>query len=220
MKKLVHYTASFLKRKGSLWALVGCSLLALPQQSHAQFAFAVGPKGGVAITSFEGADAGNIEARTTGFGGLFMNFQLVPILTIQPELLISERGAIQTNNGYRNDIRLRYFDIPVLAKFRIPLGGFYPHILLGPDFAFNTNVDYTSTETSTGNVVTLKGGDVNKSDVGGLVGAGFDIQSGHLFFTVDGRYGYSFNKLGPNTVNIRNVGWTFAAGIGIRFGGE
>lgn len=186
--------------------------------AQAQMAVAIGPKAGLSITSFD-ADADEIKSRTSALGGLFLNWQLHPIFAIQPEALISQKGAVYTANGNRTDIQLNYFEVPILAKFRIPVGDvFFPHFLIGPDFAFNTNVKYTSVETSTGTQYSQNGDDITKTDVGGLVGAGFDIQAKALFFTLDGRYGYAFNQLGNDVYSVRNIGWTFSAGIGIRFG--
>ncbi len=200
--------------------LVGiASLTCFGHAAHAQMAIAIGPKAGFSVTSFQVTDANDIKTRSTAQGGLFLNWQLHPIFAIQPEAIISQKGATYTKNGRRTDVKLNYFEVPVLAKFRIPIGDvFFPHFLIGPDFAFNTNVDYTSTDTQSGTVYHTSGDDITKTDVGGLMGAGFDIQAKHLFFTLDGRYGYAFNKLGDNTYNVRNIGWTFTAGIGLRFG--
>lgn len=218
MKKQFNTFFSTVKN-AKTWALAGfLAVGASSQMAHAQMAVSIGPKAGFAVTSFQVNDA-TIESRTTGLGGLFLNWQLHPIFALQPELLLSERGAIYTKNGSRTDIRLRYFEVPVLAKLRIPVGDvFFPHILFGPDFAFNTNVKYTRVDTQNGDIYAQSGDDITKTDVGGLLGAGFDIQVKHVFFTVDGRYGYAFNKLGENTYNVRNTGWSFSAGIGIRLG--
>lgn len=201
------------------WAIAGALVSsALAPSAQAQMALAIGPKAGLAITSFD-TDANEIKSRTSALGGLFLNWQLHPIFAIQPEALFSQKGAVYTQNGNRTDIKLNYFEVPVLAKFRIPVGDvFFPHFLIGPDFAFNTNVKYTSVETSTGTQYSQNGDDITKTDVGGLIGAGFDIQAKALFFTLDGRYGYAFNQLGNDVYSVRNIGWSFAAGIGIRFG--
>ena len=73
-------------------------------------------------------------------------------------------------------------------------------------------------ETESGTQVTTNYNEIRKSDVGGLIGAGFDIETrgSSLFFTADGRYGFGFNNLdrSDNSVEIRNAGWSFAVGIG------
>jgi len=108
-----------------------------------------------------------------------------------------------------------------LAKFRLPIDKvFYPQILLGPDFAFNTNSSISSRDTQTGSSIVVSGGDVNKTDVGALAGAGIDFQSKKVFVTLDARYGSSFKSLSSKSnavaLNLRNTGWSFTAGIGLR----
>jgi len=67
----------------------GCLLLALsPLQSYAQFGMAIGPKGGVSVTSFSGDNTGNVRARTGGLGGLFISAQFGEVVALQPEFLV------------------------------------------------------------------------------------------------------------------------------------
>ena len=62
---------------------------------------------------------------------------------------------------------------------------------------------------------------IEKIDTGGVLGAGLDIQSSRIFFTIDGRYGFSFNDLGNSTVNldVKHRSFVVLAGIGFRFSG-
>jgi hypothetical protein len=199
-------------------------VLSFNQNVKAQFAFSFGPKGGLAVTTFRGADTDNIEARTSWFGGVFTNFQLGKAIALQPEFLLTERGADVTSNNVRSNIRINYFEIPVLIKARLPLANevIFPHILAGPNFGFRTNVDLTGTDTNSGVAVEANTDDVRRSDVGALVGAGIDIQTqgSGVFFTIDGRYGWSFADFSDNDnmVELRNAGWMFAAGVGFRIG--
>jgi hypothetical protein len=200
------------------------SLLLAHTDTHAQFGFSVGPKGGLAVTSLRGDDAGDIEARTTWFYGIFTNFQLGKVFALQPELLLTERGADVTSNNVRSNISINYFEVPVLAKLRLPLANevIFPHILFGPNFAFRTDVDFTSTDTQSGGAISVSTDDIRKSDIGGLVGAGVDIQTqgSGIFFTLDGRYGWSFQDLNDNDnmIALRHSGWMFAVGVGFRIG--
>jgi hypothetical protein len=203
---------------------VALLLLVMNDEANAQFAFSFGPKGGLAVTTFRGADAENIEGRTTWFGGLFTNFQLGKVVALQPELLLTQRGADVTSNNVRSNISINYFEVPVLAKIRFPLANevIFPHLLLGPNFAFRTDLDLASTDTQSGAAVEANTDDIRRSDIGALVGAGIDIQTqgSGVFFTLDGRYGWSFGDINDNDnmVALRNAGWTFAAGIGFRLG--
>lgn len=204
--------------------LLGGFLVLAQIDAKAQFGFALGPKGGVAITTFKGTNSDNIESRTSGFYGIFTNFQVGRVLSIQPEFLLTERGAKFTSNSVRSDVRISYFDIPVLAKLRLPLANevIFPHILLGPDFAFKTDFKASAQDTQSGSTISVNDADVKKSDIGGLLGAGIDIQTrgSGLFFTIDGRYGWSFQDLNDNDnmITLRNRGWMFSAGLGFRIG--
>lgn len=199
-------------------------LLLAPTDTSAQFGFSAGPKAGLAVTSFRGADASDIEARTTWFYGIFTNFQLGTVVALQPELLLTERGADVTSNNVRSNISINYFEVPVLLKFRWPLANevIFPHVLLGPNFAFRTDLDFTSTDTQSGGAVAVNTSDIRRSDIGGLVGAGVDIQTkgSGIFFTLDGRYGWSFQDLNDNDdmIALKHSAWTFAVGIGFRIG--
>jgi len=200
--------------------IVSCMMVSSLQ---AQMGLSIGPKFGYSFTSLHGTDAGNFKSKSSWVGGLFLNFQLAPSLAIQPELLLTEKGAIQTRNNVRNDIKINYFEVPVLLKLRMPVDNMLlPHILIGPNFAFKTNSSFHSTDTSTGENVSINAGDIRKSDVGGIIGAGIDFQASWLFLTVDGRYGLGFSDIGKSgdnyNLSIKNKGWTFAAGIGLRLG--
>lgn len=193
--------------------------------ASAQVGLALGAKGGVAITSFRGSNVENIDSRTSWLGGAFLNVQVTPAFNVQPEILFSQKGANYTTAGTRNKLVINYFEVPVLAKFRLPIGdSFFPHVFAGPNFSFRTNLDYTATDTTSGIVLTTNDTDIRKSDFGALVGAGFDIQSrsSAVFFTIDGRYGFGFNDLdtSDNNVEIKNGGWSFAAGLGFQIGGK
>ena len=210
--------------KWLLGGLLGSFLVFANIDTKAQFGFAAGPKGGVAITTLKGANSENIDSRTTGFYGIFTNFQLGKVFSLQPEFLLTEKGASVTASNVRSDISINYFEVPILAKLRLPLANevIFPHVLLGPNFAFNTDFDVTSTNTQTGSSVDVNKGDVRKSDIGALLGAGVDIQTpgNGIFFTIDGRYGWSFQDLNDDDgmVSLKNKGWMFSAGVGFRFG--
>jgi hypothetical protein len=214
-------TLMTLSKRLTLAIVVVSGSLVMSTTSKAQVGFAIGPKAGLSITSYQGDGAGNVTARANWVAGAFANIQIIPAFCIQPELLISQKGASQTKGFRTNDINVTYFDVPILAKIRLPIQNvFFPHVLIGPDFAYNIGASYSSVDTRTGLTITTSTTNISKSDVGGLVGLGFDIQSRSIFFTFDARYGFGFSNLGDDTYNLnfKNSGWTFAAGIGFRIG--
>lgn len=206
-------------RSKYLQGLLLVFLLSLSSFAWGQFGLAIGPKAGVSISTFNGTDFENIDSRTSWLGGAFLNAQITAALTLQPEIILTRRGAEFVQSNVRRTVRVNYFEVPVLAKIRLPIGDVvFPHILLGPNFSFRTNLDYSSFDTDAGTVITTNETDIRKSDVGGIVGAGIDIQTRNsgIFFTIDGRYGFGFNNINRvnDTVELRNAGWYFAAGIG------
>lgn len=187
--------------------------------SKAQVAFSIGPKAGLSINSFSGDSAGNVSANTAWAGGLFMNLHLLDFLAIQPELLIHQKGATQTINNVSNEIKINYFEVPILLKIMIPVEKhIYPHVFVGPSFSYNMNGTFASKNTETGTELVFNEGDIKKSDTGGILGAGIDFETNHLYINLDGRYGVGFNDIGKNSIKLRNTNWTFMLGIGYRFG--
>jgi hypothetical protein len=184
-----------------------------------QFGLAIGPKAGVSISTFRGADFDNIDNRTSWLGGVFLNAQITPAITLQPEVLLTRRGAEFIRTNVRSTISVNYFEVPILLKVRLPIGQVvFPHVFVGPNFSFRTNVDYSSFDNDSGTTLTTNDADIRKTDVGAVVGGGFDIQTREngLFFTIDGRYGFGFNSISrvSNSLEIKNAGWNFSAGVG------
>lgn len=218
----MRYEKSFIRITLATFAIA--LLTSATHVAHAQFGFSIGPKGGLAVTNFRSDDAGNIEAATHWFGGVFTNFQLGPVVALQPELLLTKRGGDVNSSNTRTEISLNYFEVPVLVKIRVPLAGevIFPHILFGPNFAFRTDMDFSATDTQSGAILEADTDDIRKTDLQALVGAGVDIQTRGtgVFFTIDGRYGWGLRDLNDNddVIHLRNAGWMFSLGIGFRVG--
>jgi hypothetical protein len=187
----------------------------------AQVNFSLGAKGGVTFTSFNGDDAADIKRRKGFAGGAFVNLSFLKVLSIQPEFLYHQKGATNTMNGTKDEIKINYFQIPVLIKFRVPLGEtVYPHIFAGPSFAYRTSTEYNSTNMHNGKSVETDVDRIRTTDSGGIIGAGIDFEAGSIFFTLDGRYGFGARYLGDQSYNLsfRNRDITVMAGLGFRLG--
>ncbi len=108
-------------------------LMALPQTSAAGIKF--GLKGGANIANVNGNwdEALGDWKSTVGFcGGIFLELNFGKVLTIQPEVLYTMKGA-DTGDG---KLKFDYLEIPVLLKVRIPTGSIHPFIFAGPAFGF------------------------------------------------------------------------------------
>jgi hypothetical protein len=185
---------------------------------------AIGPKGGLSINRLNGNDAVHTADRTGAVIGGFLNISFLRALSIQPELFFSQRGGGATiSNTSTSNLKLSYMEVPILFKLRLPLGKtFFPHVFAGPDFAYRIYSKSTNTDNTTGVTSEIDQDRIRRMANGGVFGAGLDIQTEHLFFTLDGRYGFTFNDLGQSNyhLDIRNRNVTILAGIGFRFCGS
>src|SRR5690242_13967325 len=113
-----------------LGGILGSFLILAQTDADAQFAFSVGPKGGIALTTFKGTTSANIDSRSSGFYGVFTNFQIGKVFSLQPEFLMTQRGANVSTDNAKSEIAIHYFDVPVLAKIRLPLANevIFPHV--------------------------------------------------------------------------------------------
>lgn len=77
-----------------------------------------GIKGGLIVSSLQGDEAGaygNLEKQQSYHAGFYSQFSVTDNFSIQPEVLYTRKGFKYADT----DIRLDYFDVPVLASFRV-----------------------------------------------------------------------------------------------------
>lgn len=184
----------------------------------AQATVAIGPKLGASFSGFRGEDAGKVNFREGLAGGVFLNITPVSFFSIQPELLLQQKGAVNRHDDFSiiEDVEIGYFSVPLLLKFRIPVFHiFFPHVFAGPQFSYKLKSEYT---LKTLDLTATREIDLKDYDLGGVFGAGFDIQSKHLFFNMDVRY--NLGVLGIDShrqVDLKNSDITAMMGIGFMF---
>jgi hypothetical protein len=202
-------------------AFTGIFISTIPLSSViAQTGAAFGPKTGLNFNSFQGFSAGKFESKINWQKGLFYNLQF-PIISIQPELLFNEKRAVQTKNSVRNSIDIIYFEFPLLTKLKLSIHHtYFPHLLIGPNIAYNIHSKINRTDNQTGESINSNAGSIRRVNIGGIIGAGIDMQNDWSFFTLDVRYGFGFNNIVTNNsnLNIKNTGWSIALGVGEQFG--
>ncbi|MEP6747665.1 MAG: porin family protein [Bacteroidota bacterium] len=101
--------------------------------------FDLGIKGGANISNFTGSsNVNDVKASTlVGFhAGIFLGLYLGDHFSIQPEALFSTQGAKIEDGTTKDDYKLTYINVPVLAKYRFN-GGFY--LEAGPQIGFNVH---------------------------------------------------------------------------------
>lgn len=191
-----------------------------------------GAKAGLIATSITGIPEEWEDAKSyrTGFtGGIFLNYAFDGALSVQPELLYSQKGF--TGNLYDGYVdvdvspQLDYIELPLLAKFTFGGGKLRPCVFAGPSLAFATSsklkvsVGWVSTKIDISSLT-------NDTELGVVAGAGFDYETARGTFTFDARYQRGFtNLVESGTIDIlgseqtfsidefKNYGFAFMAGF-------
>ncbi len=197
-----------------LAAFVG--LLAMPAPASAiQF----GLKGGANAANLTGDDAKDINTtlkNKVGFvGGVFLNFPLGSVLSIQLEGLYTMKGVTTTVTDvttYTSKLYANYIEIPLLLKFRIPTPGISPFVFAGAAVSFKLSEKLTQD----GQDVPLTESLFKNNDYGAIFGGGLNI-GGH--FHMDIRYSMGLEKVistveGETPLDIKNGVWSATIGIG------
>lgn len=194
----------------SLGLLAGVSVAA--QAQSAKF----GVKAGASLTGFTGSDADGTKYKFGFNGGVLANFGFSDMISIQPEVLYSMKGAKDDGNS---DLRLNlnYIDVPVLFKVATGATGLF--FELGPQVGFTASAKLTDGTTS----VDFKDY-VKNVDFGYAAGLGFQAASGPMIglrynggFTKIGKDG-SVNGLQVSAGNTKNS--DFQLYVGYAFGGK
>jgi hypothetical protein len=148
----------------------------------------LGVEGGFNLANLNGANVNDAVGSRLGFvGGAFLGLPLGTSLTLQPEILYSQKGGKYNGNPYQLD----YWEIPILLDVNLvgPLG-----LLLGPSFDFN------SANSGVANI--------NNSDVGLVVGGQVNLSR----FLVSGRYEVGLTNV-TNNQSVQNGTFTFMVGL-------
>jgi len=167
-----------------------------------------------------------IEARTGIVAGGFALIDFNGAFALQPEVLYVQKGAqveLEFENplsgettSITNTLKLGYIEVPVLAKFQIPLeGNIAPNIFAGPAVAFNINAEQEAEGGGESGTADLSEA-VSTADFGLQVGAGvdFDIGSGRTIM-LDARYEFGLSSIpSEGDADITNQGIRITAGFG------
>ena len=164
--------------------------------------------------------------------GVFINFNIASLLSLQPELLYTNKGYKLTHKAddgpgplaqpnYFVTANNSYLEIPVLLKLYPPSSAFgivKPNIFMGPEVAFELNGSVKYASTTSQLLVQDQGPQILKpTDIGIVFGIGADINLPTAMLMFDVRYDLGVKGLNfPwNSSNIRNKVLTIDAGIGI-----
>jgi len=178
------------------------AMLLLPQTAAAGLKFGI--KGGANIANVNGnfTDAIADWKSTVGFcGGIFLELNFGRVLTIQPEVLYTMKGA----DAGTGKLKFDYLEIPILLKLRIPTGSLHPFVFAGPAFGFNLKAVLDGVEVN----------DMPTADYSAVLGGGLQLgRSIHI----DVRYTMGLQKLeipDLETIDLKNG--VLSATIGLAF---
>ncbi len=158
--------------------------MGVPGVSGARF----GVEAGFNLANLNGPNVGDVFGSRLGFvGGAFLGLPLSPSLSLQPELLYSQKGG--NYNG--NPVLLNYWELPILLDVNLvgPLA-----LLLGPSFALNASNNGVN--------------NINDSDIGLVAGAQLNLDR----FLVSGRYEFGLTNI-TNNQSIQNGTFTLMVGL-------
>jgi len=202
--------------------------------AHAQ-GVRFGVKAGANLSNLSG-DLVNQDQYKNRFGfhgGVMVNFGLGDVISIQPEVLYSQKGFkygdqqfTVLGNTYRNtgNVRYDYLDVPILVRVRAA-GLFFE---VGPQYSYLLKASTNREQTLNGNNVSNIGSgttnldNVRRSEIGYVGGLGFQASNGVM---VGLRYNGAFTDFAKNSSysndefrNARNS--TFQAYVGVLLGGN
>jgi hypothetical protein len=168
-----------------------------------------GIKAGASLTTVTGSDVDHAKNKFGFNGGVLANFGFNDMISIQPEVLYSMKGAKRDDT---NDMRvnLNYIDVPVLLKVSTGATGLF--FEAGPQVGF-----LASAKTKLGGVSFDDKDGYKTIDFGYAAGLGFQVESGP---NIGLRYNGGFTNIlkDANDGTIRNS--AFQLYVGFMFGGK
>ena len=208
--------------------LIALTIFGLTQANAQNFGF----KGGYNYSSFNGevAKDNTLKGLSGFYVGALLELPLGDVLSLQPEVIYSRQGAawekdynipILGKGSLKNDIKLDYLNIPVMAK--VNLGPLF--LQGGVQFGFLVGKPETSSTVNGRRVTEELDKDAYASfDFG--VGAGLGVNLSEHFF-IEARYTHSLtNALDPDNNSLKNASISdkndfknavLSVGLGVKF---
>jgi hypothetical protein len=167
-----------------------------------------GVKAGVNYSTITADNTDGIQSKIGLQAGGLVNFGLSDLISIQPEVLYSQKGY-QSEEDSDVKVKMNYIDIPVMVK--VNAGGLF--FEAGPQLGILAGAKLTDGSTD----VDIKEG-LNTVDFGYAVGLGYQLESGPMLGL---RYNggiSNISKNGSDDDKARNS--AFQLYVGYVFGGK
>jgi hypothetical protein len=210
--------------------LVGTSTVAEARQ------MSFGGRIGLNSATFGGDDVDDFDvdigSRTGIVAGVHLRVPLGGGISLQPELLYSQRGASFNEEFFGETvtatIKMDYIEVPVLVRFDIPLAqaAVRPAVFIGPSFAFEMSCKFAFSgfgESGSEDCDEDEDFERNKLDIGLAFGGGLDFPMSFGAIVVDGRYTLGLRTIDNDSqdpADIKHRVWSISAGISIPVGGR
>lgn len=179
-----------------------CTMLAAVSQLNAQdLTPKIGIKAGVNFSNYYIDDVSDQDLKTAFHFGMFIKSPVNERVSIQPEVLFSQKGSTLYYDNARGrgtlDLTVNYIDVPVLLRVDL-VPGFY--ISAGPYFSFliNSTIKDADPDGDINFEEELDKSDFNNFDWGLSGGLGFEIGA----FNLGARYNYGLVTVGKEQENI------------------
>ena len=78
---------------------------------------ALGFIGGLNLANMGGDDVSGTDSKTGFAGGGVLNYNFSNVFALQTEVLYTQKGFKEEENGFTLKFKLNYIEVPVLAKF-------------------------------------------------------------------------------------------------------
>ncbi len=186
----------------------------------------IGLTGGFNIAYLTGEDSDLSGAETKprlGFNaGAFGEFAVHPIITIQPEILFTQKGETLEFDGLVDatiDVQLSHLEIPIVANVYWPVeSALRPYVYAGPFIGFNLDADTENlVDLGIGEFTSETGLDENANSVesGVVAGAGLAFTKGKNALSFDIRWTQGLTKVFDDDTFDEVFTGTLAAQVGI-----
>ncbi len=201
----------------------------------------VGPRAGASISNITTPTLVDLIAPDIhylpGFEwGVSSEYEIGEHFSVMAEAIYREKGFrihestdlklfdINIPLGVRVDTRLRYIDVPVMAKYSFGAGPITGFVAAGPQvsYAVNGNIRTKANFLLDVNLTNLPirfGSNHPRFDVGGVAAAGLDFNTGRGKIFIDARYNHGFLDSFQVPVvefDIRNHGFGFGVGYKVQ----
>lgn len=168
---------------------------------------------------------GGLGYRTGFTGGAYGQVEVIPYFSPRLEVLYTQRGASVDETGNFGDddtLHLNYIQVPLLAKFNLPvLRQVFPSLYAGPyvSFAVDKEVDLGDSDDEE-----LEGA-FGDTDYGLILGTDVDFTFAQKTLTLSARYDLGLANVvndesvlddaGVDPEDLSNTGFTVTLGFGI-----